>query len=135
MMTAVSFQLPAASFQLQIPKSLVEEQSKSWELGAGSWQLTRHSYSSERNNLRRGIASVRNLQDELSHVPRVGRAALGAQSAVQADIFVLQHDAAGLLERLGGIQRLVQVDGRGVEPLAKKRLVAVHADCQAVHRA
>src|SRR3954471_16456079 len=35
---------------------------------------------------------------ELAHVPRVRRAALGAQPAVQADVLVLHHHPAGLLQ-------------------------------------
>src|SRR4029450_6458297 len=42
---------------------------------------------------------VRDLQDEFPHIPRVGRAALGAEPAVQADILVLDHDATRLLQR------------------------------------
>ena len=45
----------------------------------------------------RRVARVRNLQLELPHVPRGGRAALGAQAAVQADVLVLDHHPAGLL--------------------------------------
>ena len=40
------------------------------------------------------------LEKELLHVPGSGRAALGAQAAVHADILVLDHQAAGLLEGL-----------------------------------
>ena len=39
------------------------------------------------------------------HVPGAGRAALGAQAAVQADILVLDHDAAGL-QRAGDVEVL-----------------------------
>ena len=39
---------------------------------------------------------VRQLEQELLHVPGAGRAALGAQAAVQADVLVLDHHAAGL---------------------------------------
>ena len=36
------------------------------------------------------------LDQELLHVPGAGGAALGAQAAVQADVLVLDHHAAGL---------------------------------------
>ena len=41
-------------------------------------------------------SGVRHLEQELLHVPRAGRTALGAQAAVQAHVLVLGHDAAGL---------------------------------------
>src|SRR4051812_38635136 len=52
------------------------------------------SHRRQRINRRPG---VRNLEHELAHVPRVGRAALGAESAVQADVLVLDHHPPGLL--------------------------------------
>src|SRR5436309_913838 len=36
------------------------------------------------------------VEKEFLHIPCAGGAALGAQSAVQAKIFVLRHDASGL---------------------------------------
>ena len=36
------------------------------------------------------------VEEEFAHVPRSGRAALGAQAAMQADILVFDHDAPGL---------------------------------------
>jgi hypothetical protein len=39
---------------------------------------------------------VDHLQEELLHVPGAGGAAFGAQAAVQADVLVLDHHAAGL---------------------------------------
>src|SRR5260221_2102084 len=41
-------------------------------------------------------AGVSQVEEELLHVPGAGRAALGAQAAVQADVFVLRHDPSGL---------------------------------------
>src|SRR3954468_14187389 len=38
-------------------------------------------------------AGVGHLDEELLHVPGTGRAALGAQAAVQAHVLVLHHDA------------------------------------------
>src|SRR5947207_3322155 len=50
----------------------------------------------ERRVLRAAAApGLRQLDQELLHVPRAGRAALGAQPAVQAHILVLDHHAAG----------------------------------------
>ena len=42
------------------------------------------------------VVGLRHVEQEFLHVPRAGRAALGAQAAVQADVLVLGHDAAGL---------------------------------------
>ena len=39
------------------------------------------------------------FEQEFLHVPRPGRAALGAQAAMQADILVLDHDPPGLQRR------------------------------------
>ena len=39
---------------------------------------------------------LRQVEKEFAHVPGAGRAALGAQAAMQADILVLDHDAPGL---------------------------------------
>ena len=49
---------------------------------------------------------VRKQKVELPHVPRRRRAALGAQAAVQADVLVLHHDALGLRQRVGHVERL-----------------------------
>ena len=54
---------------------------------------------------------VRHVEQELLHVPGAGRAALGAQAAVQADVLVLDHDAAGL-QRAGDVEVLRQVARR-----------------------
>src|SRR5512141_2573160 len=43
----------------------------------------------------RRIARVRRIEEQLLHVPRAGRASLCAKTAVQADVLVLGHDAAG----------------------------------------
>ena len=39
---------------------------------------------------------VSHIEEEFLHVPGAGRAALGTEAAMQADVFVLRHDAAGL---------------------------------------
>ena len=68
----------------------------------------------------------------MSHAP--GRAALGAQAAMQADILVLRHDAAGL-ERRRHIDVLREVHRRRHEPGPQLRFVAVLRERDAVHRA
>src|ERR1017187_6706837 len=45
------------------------------------------------------------IEEEFLHVPSARRAAFRAQSAMQAKIFVLRHDAPGL-QRLGHVQVL-----------------------------
>src|ERR1700752_1331477 len=57
--------------------------------------------SPDRLQRNKGHARVRLLQHEPAHVPGVGRAALGAQAAVQADVLVLHHHPARLLQRPG----------------------------------
>src|ERR1041384_8184664 len=53
------------------------------------------------------------LDQELLHVPRAGRTALGAQAAVQAHVLVLRHAAPGL-EPFGDVEILVRMQrGRG----------------------
>jgi hypothetical protein len=54
------------------------------------------------------------MEQELLHVPGAGRAALGAQAAVQADVLVLDHHAAGLDRRRH--QHPAQVQRRRVQP-------------------
>src|SRR6478609_7597031 len=56
-------------------------------------------------------ARARLRDGEFLHVPGARRAALGAQAAVQADVFVLDHDAAGL-ESARHVQVLRQVERR-----------------------
>src|SRR5262249_605545 len=47
-------------------------------------------------------AGLRRVEEEFLHVPRAGRAALGAEPAMETHILVLHHDAPGL-KRLGDI--------------------------------
>src|SRR6266545_1217742 len=80
------------------------------------------------------VAGVRQVEQELLHVPGARRAALGAQAAVQAHVLVLRHDPAGLegardVEVLGGIPR------RRGEAGAQVRLLAVLREGDAIHRA
>src|SRR5436190_6023613 len=69
-------------------------------------------------------ARARQIEGELLHVPGPGRAALGAQPAVQADVFVLHHHAAGL-QVTGDIQRLVRMPRRRTQARAQIGLAAV----------
>src|SRR5712691_6402629 len=80
------------------------------------------------------VAGKRQIEEEFLHVPGAGRAALGAQAAVQAHVLVLRHDPAGLegtrnVEILGGIPR------RRREPAAQLGFLAVLGEGDAVHRA
>src|SRR5512146_1165964 len=69
----------------------------------------------------------RHFEQEFLHVPRAGRAALCAQSAMQADVFVLHHHAASL-ERVGDIEVLGEIQRRGIEPRAHVFFLAVDGD-------
>src|SRR5487761_2241648 len=77
---------------------------------------------------------LRLVDHELLHVPGAGRAALGAQAAVQADVFVLDHHAAGLEQRRH-VQRLLGVARRCAQPCAQVGLVAIAGERDAVGRA
>jgi hypothetical protein len=63
-----------------------------------------------------------------------GRAALGAQPAVQADVFVLDHHTAGL-QRARHVEVLVGVACRGAQPGSQVGLGAVVGEGDAVGRA
>src|SRR5579872_4928580 len=82
-----------------------------------------------RRRLRQG-----HVEQELLHVPRAGRAALGAKAAVQADVLVLHHHPPGG-QRAGDVEVLGRVRRRRVEPRAQVGLVAVFGEGDAVHRA
>src|SRR5258708_21008786 len=70
----------------------------------------------------------------LPHVPRAGRAAFGAQSAMQADILVLGHDAAGL-EVVADIDVLRRVERRRQQAGAQIFFFTVVGEGDAIHRA
>src|SRR5690348_7818157 len=61
--------------------------------------LCRGRLNTRQRRYRDRLSRMRNLNHRLPHVPRVGRASLRAQSAVHADVLVLHHHAARLLER------------------------------------
>src|SRR3546814_5704470 len=76
---------------------------------------------------------MRRQQLELLHVPGTGRAAFGAQAAVQADVLVLDHHAQRL-QRLGHVEFLREVQRRRGQPRAQVGLVAVGGEGDAVGR-
>src|SRR6185503_4006488 len=51
---------------------------------------------------------------------------------METDVFILEHHAAGLLQRVGYIDRLFRVQSRGIESLPQEWLVAVDADRETV---
>src|ERR1700709_2635957 len=71
---------------------------------------------------------------ELLHVPGAGRAALGAQAAVQADVLVLDHHAARL-ELARDVEVLRQIEGRRLQPRTQAGFVPRRRERDAVHRA
>src|SRR5690606_35494217 len=77
---------------------------------------------------------TRHFDQGLAHVPCAGRAPLGAQAAVQADILVLDHDPAGL-ERNGDVQVLAGVERRGAQARPQLLLGPVGHEADAVGRA
>src|SRR5688572_25911734 len=77
---------------------------------------------------------VRLQQQELLHVPGTGRAALGAQAAVQADVFVLDHHPQRL-QWLGHVQVLLGVERRRGQARAEFVFFAVGGKGDAVGRA
>jgi len=77
---------------------------------------------------------VSHIDEVLLHVPGAGRAALGAQPAMQAHIFVLGHDAAGL-EAVADIEVLAEIVRRRLQARAQVGFLAVRGEGDAVHRA
>ena len=77
---------------------------------------------------------LRHVEEEFLHVPGAGRAALGAEAAVQADVLVLGHDPAGL-SGVGDVEVLRQVHRRRLQAVAQVILLAVGGEGDAVHRA
>src|SRR6267142_2467535 len=83
---------------------------------------------------RGGRAGLGHLDQVLLHVPGAGRAALGAEAAVQADVLVLDHHALGL-QRPGDVEVLRFILGRRGEASAQLLLLGVEDEADAVHRA
>src|SRR5436309_122117 len=80
------------------------------------------------------VAGVRQVEEELLHVPGARGAALGAQSAVQAHVLVLRHDLSGL-EGPRDVEVLGRIPRRRGEAGAQVRLLAVLGESDAIHRA
>src|SRR5580704_13011594 len=78
---------------------------------------------------------VRPVERGLLHVPRRGRAALGAQAAVHAQVLVLHHHAPGLRQAGRHVQELGEVLRRGLETRAQVGLGTVVSNGEAVDRA
>ena len=68
------------------------------------------------------------------HVPGPGGTTFGAQAAVQADVFVLDHHPPGL-EPVGDVEVLVEMRRGRLQPLAQVGFVAVLGKADAIHRA
>src|SRR3974390_3151882 len=78
---------------------------------------------------------VWNFKLKLLHIPGRGRAALGAKTAVDTEVLVLEHQAFGLRQRSRGVQGLVKIVGGRREAFAELLLFAIGGDCQAQQRA
>src|SRR5262249_51220273 len=76
----------------------------------------------------------RYVEKKFAHVPGSGRAALGAQAAMQATVLIFDHDAPGL-QRIADIEVLVEVEGGGHQATAQFFFAAVVGEGDAVHRA
>src|SRR5688572_3667821 len=61
------------------------------------------------------VRGMRPLDRGLLHVPGRGRAALGAQAAVHTQVFVFDHDAAGMFQRGRYVQGLSDILGGRLE--------------------
>ena len=75
------------------------------------------------------------MQGKFLHIPGRRRAALGAEPAVHADVLVLHHHAARVLERFADIERLRDVLRWRLEPRSQIGLLAVWRHGQAIDRA
>jgi hypothetical protein len=103
------------------PLTLAKRMTKSLSL-SGCLRFVPGSFSVGSLGQAFGACSeLRNVDDRLLHVPGAGGAALGAQTAVHADVFVLDHDAAGG-QLAGDVQILVGVQRRRSQPLAQRPL-------------
>lgn len=68
------------------------------------------------------------------HVPGGGGAAFGAEAAVEADVFVFDHDAAGF-EAVGDVEVLREIERRDLCALSEVALFAVRSERDAARRA
>src|SRR5215831_9698104 len=81
------------------------------------------------------VGGVRPVQLGFLHVPGRGRAALGAQSAVHAQVLVLHHHPRGLRQRRRYVQRLAEVLRGRLEAGTQLGLLTVMRDGETVDRA
>ena len=70
------------------------------------------------------LAGFGDVVPEGLHVPGGGWAAFGAEAAVETNVFVLDHDAAGL-ESVLNVQRLAEIERRHLSTRAEIVLFAV----------
>src|SRR5215469_17431112 len=77
-------------------------------------------------------AGLCHVQEEFAHVPGPGGAAFRAKPAMQADVFVLHHDAAGL-QRIPDIEVLFEAERRRHQAATQLLLGAVLGEGDAVH--
>ena len=79
-------------------------------------------------------AGMSQFQQKCLHLPRSGGTVLGAQTAMQADVLVLDHDAAAE-EVSGDVEILVEVGRRRLEPSAQIPFLSVLGESDAIGRA
>src|SRR6202140_5024316 len=115
-----------------VPLTLASFNAKSFTLARGGAKCSAAMSGRPRHRCR---DRERDQQLEFLHVPRGGRAPLGAEAAVDAEILVLDHHAPGLGQRRGHVQGLVKVPGRRHQSHTEIGLVTVLGDGQALHRA
>src|SRR3954451_11760317 len=74
------------------------------------------------------------IDEVFLHVPRAGGTAFGAKPAMQADVFVLDHDTAGF-ESVGDIESLIRMRRGRLETVTQVTFLAILRKGDAVHRA
>ena len=92
-----------------------------------------HGHASSLLRLVAGGPGLRHFEQEFAHVPRAGRTAFGAQAAMQADVFILHHHAAGF-QQIGNVQILREIQRRRGEMRAQRHLLVVAREGDAIHR-
>src|ERR1700686_1544509 len=115
-----------------VPLTLASFNAKSFTMERGGAKCSAAMSGRHRDRCR---DRERDQQLEFLHVPRGGWAPLGAEAAGDAETLVLDHDAPGLGQRRGYVQRLVEVPGGCHQSRAQIGLVTVLGDGQALHRA
>src|ERR1700688_1309659 len=77
---------------------------------------------------------MRNADRRLLHIPRRGRAAFRAQTAMHADVLVLDHHPRRLRQRRRDIERLLTIGRRRGQAAAQLNLCTVLRDGEAIDR-